>query len=85
MLYNGMPGEHSGLSDGSVIGDWRLPSKSEVVEITVGDEHIRYNQMHFFTNVNADLYWSSTTNPYVTYEQCMDRVEVEWQRDRLRA
>lgn len=60
-LYDGMSGEPAGLSDGSVEGDWRLPTKSELVGITVGDEYIRSSQMYFFTNVQSNYYWSSTT------------------------
>ena len=68
-LWDGSPYEGSaGLSDeGSVEGDWRLPTKTELVGITVGDEYIRSSQMHFFTGVQADDYWSGTsyaTSPY---------------------
>ena len=51
----------AGLSDGSVEGDWRLPTKTELVGITVGDEYIRYNQMYFFTGVKSNHYWSGTS------------------------
>jgi hypothetical protein len=59
-LYAGMSG--AGLSDGSVLGDWRLPTINELVDITVGDEYIRHDQMYFFTNVQDWYYWSSTPN-----------------------
>ncbi len=65
ILYAGMSG--TGLSDGSVEGDWRLPTKSELVGIMVGDEYIRYNQMYFFTDVKNTYYWSSTTNANVFF------------------
>jgi hypothetical protein len=55
-----------GLSDGSVVGDWRLPTRSELIGITVGDEHISSSQMYSFTNVQASYYWSSTTDAGVT-------------------
>jgi len=59
-LYAGMPG--ADLSDGSVQGDWRLPTKSEIVGITVGVEKIYNDQQYFFTNVlTGTIYWSSTT------------------------
>jgi hypothetical protein len=57
LLASGM----GGLSDGSVEGDWRLPSQSELVSIIFGDESIRSSQMYFFTNVQPWFYWSSTT------------------------
>jgi hypothetical protein len=60
-LYDGMPGEPSDLSDGSVEGDWRLPTLSELKGITLGDEYIILSsQMYFFNNVRPG-YWSSTT------------------------
>ena len=59
ILYAGMSGAN--LSDGSVEGDWRLPTKSELVGITVGDEYIRSSQMYKFTGVQVGYYWSSTT------------------------
>ena len=65
ILYAGMSG--AGLSDGSVEGDWRLPTKSALVGITVGDEYIRSSQMYFFTNVQSFIYWSSTTLAGSTY------------------
>ena len=62
-LYAGMPG--AGLSDGSVVADWRLPTQSELVDITrSGDEYIRYNQMYFFTGglgIPNQIFWTSTT------------------------
>jgi len=60
-LYDGMAGEPFGLSDGSVEGDWRLPTKSELVGITTGTEYIRSSQMYKFDNVQSYHYWSSTS------------------------
>ena len=77
-LYAGMPG--AGLSDGSVEGDWRLPTKSELVGITLGDEYIRYNQMHSFTNLQYG-YWSSTTlavSPNFAWAVGMEEGEVAY-------
>jgi hypothetical protein len=54
-----------GLTDGSVWGDWRLPTKSELVGITVGTEPILVSgPWYFFTGVQSYDYWSSTTNAY---------------------
>ena len=49
------------LSDGSVEGDWRLPTKNELVGIITGDEYIRGSSPYFFDNVQSFSYWSSTT------------------------
>ena len=61
-LWDGSPYEGTaGLSDGSIEGDWRLPTKTELVGITEGTEYIRLSSMYFFTGVQHDPYWSSTT------------------------
>ena len=82
ILYAGMTG--AGLSDGSVEGDWRLPTKSELVGITVGDEYIRSSKMYFFTNVQTDDdYWSSTTwagRPDDPPPRRVGRVHGRWRR-----
>ncbi|MDA0578528.1 MAG: DUF1566 domain-containing protein, partial [Verrucomicrobia bacterium] len=51
----------AGLTDGSVAGDWRLPTKSELVALNTGTEFIRDTAMYKFTGVVASFYWSSTT------------------------
>ena len=64
-LWDGSPYEGTaGLSDGSSEGDWRLPTKNELVGITVGDEYIRSSQMYFFTGVQSAYYWSGTSYAY---------------------
>jgi hypothetical protein len=57
-----------GLSDGSVNGDWRLPTKSELVAITdaSGTEYVRSGTPRAFTGVQSGYYWSSTTHPIFT-------------------
>ena len=81
-LYDGMAGEPSGLSDGSVEGDWRLPTKSELVGIMTGDEYIRSSQMYFFTNVQSYYYyWSGTSyalNPYLAWSVSMSGGGVQY-------
>ncbi len=65
-LWDGSPYEGTaGLSDGSVEGEWRLPTKTELAGITVGDEYIRSSSMYFFTGVQSYSYWSGTS--YVSY------------------
>jgi hypothetical protein len=49
------------LSDGSVEGDWRLPTKSELYGLANGTEPVRYVTPRAFTGVQSDYYWSSTT------------------------
>ena len=64
-LWDGSPYEGTaGLSDGSVEGDWRLPTKTELEGITVGDEYIRSSQMYYFTGVQFDGYWSGASYAY---------------------
>ena len=52
----------AGLTDGSVVGDWRLPTKTELVNLANGTEAIRWTSMHMFTVVQWAWYWSSTTS-----------------------
>jgi hypothetical protein len=60
-----------GLSDGSVVGDWRVPNKNELgslVDIKLKDaEHYDYTVLpddHPFINVVAHYYWTSSTATY---------------------
>ena len=63
-LWDGSPDEGTaGLSDGSIEGEWRLPTFSELVGITVGSEHITTSQMYFFTGVQT-YYWSTSFTGY---------------------
>jgi len=61
-LWDGSPwAVTAGLSDGSVEGDWRLPTKSELVAIINGVEYLNwYSTTYFFTDVWEDNIWSST-------------------------
>jgi hypothetical protein len=59
ILRNG----YGGLTDGSEIGDWRLPTMNEFSEITQGTEKVSVATPHFFTGIQNDYYWTSTTNP----------------------
>jgi len=49
------------LTDFSVVGDWRLPTVTELKTLTTGIEYIRTNLMYKFTGVQSVWYWSSTT------------------------
>jgi hypothetical protein len=52
------------LSDGSVLGDWRLPTKSELYALTHGTEPVSSGNMRAFTGLQSYYfyyYWSSTT------------------------
>jgi hypothetical protein len=62
----------AGLSDGSVVGAWRLPTMADLVTLTTGTEAIRssfiYNSstsVYKFTGVKS-AYWSSTTFAFGT-------------------
>jgi hypothetical protein len=57
----------SGLVDGSVVGDWRLPTLAELKTLTMGIELIRSTSMYKFTGVQSNNYWSSTTNAVSTF------------------
>ena len=48
------------LSDGSVEGDWRLPTLSELKALTSGTEAVSSTNMRAFTSVQPSVYWSST-------------------------
>ena len=50
------------LTDFSVVGDWRLPTLTELKTLTRGIELIRSTSMYFFSGVQSSLYWSSTTD-----------------------
>jgi hypothetical protein len=50
-----------GLTDGSVEGDWRLPTKTELYNLANGTEPVRSGSMRAFTGVQNFYYWSSTT------------------------
>ena len=65
LLYAGASGAN--LSDGSVVGDWRLPTKTELVGITQGTEYVRSATPRMFTGVHTYFYWSSTTFEGYTY------------------
>ena len=55
-----------GLTDGSQIGDWRLPTKAELYGLVIEPEGVRYDDMKAFTGVQSAYYWSSTNNKYDT-------------------
>ena len=54
------------LSDGSVEGDWRLPTKKELYGLANGDEAVRSGSMQAFTGVQSSYYWSSTSYASLT-------------------
>jgi len=51
----------AGLSDGSAVGDWRLPTKTELYGLANGPEAVSAGNMRAFTGVQSFNYWSSTT------------------------
>jgi len=52
----------SGLNDGSIAGDWRLPTKTELSNLANGTEAVRESAPRYFTNVQSAHYWSSTSS-----------------------
>jgi len=58
------------LSDGSVEGDWRLPTVTELYALTHGTEQVRSGTPRAFTGVQSPFYWSSNPragDPYVAW------------------
>jgi hypothetical protein len=61
-LWDGSPWEGSAaLSDGSVEGDWRLPTRTELYNLANGSEEVRASNMQLFTGVQSAFYCTSTT------------------------
>jgi hypothetical protein len=54
------------LSDSSEEGDWRLPTKKELVGITIGTDRVSNNNMGAFSGVQTNYYWSSSIPAYRT-------------------
>jgi peptidoglycan hydrolase CwlO-like protein len=51
-----------GLSDGSVIHDWRLPTLGELKALNTGTEAVLWGSPNLFSNIQNDReYWSSTS------------------------
>jgi hypothetical protein len=48
------------LTDGSVTGEWRLPTLLELQAIVTGTDPVSSTNMRVFTGVQATAYWSST-------------------------
>ncbi|HDQ41432.1 MAG TPA: DUF1566 domain-containing protein, partial [Desulfonatronum sp.] len=52
----------AGLTDGSVLGDWRLPTLKELVALTKGTHQIRSDSPGPFNGIQWSWYWSGTTS-----------------------
>ena len=71
ILYDGsthFSGGDCSLSDGSVEGDWRLPTLSELKALTSGTEPVLYNTPRAFTGIPPAEYWTSTTDASYTHQ-----------------
>ena len=60
---NDLKSGNCGLSDGSQLGVWRMPTISEIRALANGTEAVRSSNMRAFQNVAANGYWGST--PYM--------------------
>ncbi len=57
-----------GLTDGSVEGKWRQPTKDELTALSSGIEAVLYKSPALFRNVQSYFYWSATPGAdYTTY------------------
>ncbi len=55
----------TGLSDGSIYGDWRLPTADELWCVFVcGYETVDMNSMYKFTGLQEGCYWTGTMDGY---------------------
>jgi hypothetical protein len=63
-LANGavLSGTPSTLTDGSAAGDWRMPTKAELVALTSGTEAVLSGTPRAFSAVQGFNYWSSSSN-----------------------
>ena len=51
-----------GLTDGSAPGDWRLPTRNELIDLTRRSESVSFTTPQTFNNVQNALYWSRSTD-----------------------
>ena len=61
ILSSTMGGIPADLTDGSVVGDWHLPTLKELVALANGTHQIRSETPGPFTDVKYFSYWSSST------------------------
>ncbi len=65
-LQNGI----SGLTDGSVEGDWRIPTAKEMQHVSSGTEAASYSFPQLFTNIQGFTYWTITNSPNIQNVYC---------------
>lgn len=63
-LANGaaLTGTPATLTDNSAAGDWRMPTKAELVALTTGTEAVLSGTPRAFSAVQDSWYWSSSTD-----------------------
>ena len=54
-------GYYGNINDGSVLGEWRLPTIEEFIELSNGPEAVNFSNQRAFSNIVEGRYWSSTT------------------------
>jgi len=62
----GLAAPACGLTDGTMAGDWHLPTIEELQTLVAAPDNLRYNTLTEagFSNVQANYYWSSSTYAY---------------------
>ena len=64
---NNLASGSCGLTDGSAVGDWRLPNRKELLSlIDYSRQQPALSQGHLFDNVQSSYYWSATTSANYT-------------------
>jgi hypothetical protein len=65
---NNLASGSCGLTDGSVVGDWRLPNRKELLSLVdYSRSYPALPQGHLFDNVQSSYYWSASTNAGSTF------------------
>ena len=61
---------YNNIDDGSLLGEWRLPTVDEFIHLSNGPEAVDFNNQRAFINIVDGRYWSGTS---ITYEEEYER------------